>query len=422
VPDTRIDAVLAWEALDSRGTPTVGCEVVLRGGARGHAIVPSGASTGRHEAIELRDGGDRYAGRGVRRAVANVNGPLAAAVAGLDAGDQRAVDNTLCEADGTTGLRRLGANAVLSVSVATAVAYAAARGEPLYAAAAEPGEPVLPTPMINILSGGAHAGGALDIQDVLVVPVAAASFAQAIEWAWRVRRGTAEAADDRGLPTALVADEGGLGLHLPSNRAALELVVEGTRRAGLRPGEEVALAVDIAAGQFADAGRYRLRAEGRVVDAAELVAELAGWTAQFPIVSLEDVLDEDDWAGWQLATRRLASVQLVGDDLFATDAARLRRGIAEQVGNAVLVKPNQVGTLTGALDVVRAARQAGYRTVLSARSGETEDSWLADLAVAWRTGQIKVGSTTRGERTAKWNRLLKIEAELSPSGRPRRDR
>jgi enolase len=414
VPDTRIDGVLAWEALDSRGTPTVGCEVVLRGGARGHAIVPSGASTGRHEARELRDGGDRYAGRGVLRAVANVNGPLAAAVAGLDAADQRAVDRALCEADGTTGLCRLGANAVLSVSIATAVAYAAARGEPLYAVAAEPGEAVLPTPMINILSGGAHAGGALDIQDVLVVPVAAASFAQAIEWAWRVRRGTAEAAEDRGLPRALVADEGGLGLQLPSNRAALELVLEGVRRAGLRAGEEVALAVDVAAGQFADAGRYRLNAERRVVDAAELVAELAGWAAQFPVVSLEDVLDEDDWAGWQLATRRLAGVQLVGDDLFATDIARLRRGIADHVGNAVLVKPNQVGTLTGALDVVRAAREAGYRTVLSARSGDTEDSWLADLAVAWRTGQIKVGSTTRSERTAKWNRLLKIEAELSP--------
>lgn len=269
--------------------------------------------------------------------------------------------------------------------------------------------------MVNVISGGAHAGGALDIQDVLVVPVGARSFREAIEWAWQVRRATAECASAQGLPTALVADEGGLGPHLATNRAALELVVEGIERSGLRAGTEVALAVDVAATTFADRNGYDLRSEGRRVTAAELVSELAEWVRDFPIVSLEDVLAEDDWGGWRDATSRLDSIQLLGDDLFATNAARLRQGIEAGVANAILVKPNQVGTLTDAYDVVTAARQAGYNTVLSARSGDTEDSWLADLAVAWRTGQIKVGSTTRSERTAKWNRLLKIEADLGPA-------
>ncbi|MEV4263981.1 phosphopyruvate hydratase [Kribbella sp. NPDC049584] len=409
--EQTIVEVRAWEALDSRGTPTVGCEVILSDGSRGTAVVPSGASTGRHEAVELRDGGARYAGAGVLRAVANVEGPLARAVSGLDAADQRGVDGALRAADGTPDLSRYGANAVLAISLATAVSRASR--VPLYAVGNH--APLLPMPMVNVVSGGAHAGGTLDIQDVLVVPVGAGTFRQALEWAWRVRRATAECAEAQGLPTALVADEGGLGPRLATNRAAVELVAQGIDRSGLAAGTEVALAVDVAATTFADGNRYDLRSEDRRVSAAELVSELAEWVRDFPIVSLEDVLAEDDWTGWRDATEQLGGVQLLGDDLFATNAARLRQGIEAGVANAILVKPNQVGTLTDAYDVVTAARQAGYNTVLSARSGDTEDSWLADLAVAWRTGQIKVGSTTRSERTAKWNRLLKIEADLGPS-------
>jgi enolase len=414
-PDTAIDSVFAWEALDSRGNPTVAAEVALRGGARGTAIVPSGASTGTYEAHELRDGGTRYGGKGVRGAVGNANGPLARAVRGIDATQQKVVDAALREADGTPALSSLGANAVLAISVASALAAADAADEPLYrAAAAEGATPLLPLPMINIISGGAHAGRSLDIQDLLVVPVGADSFAAAIEVAWRVRRGTAEALDARGLPTALIADEGGLGPVLPSNRAALDVLREGIERAGLTPGTDAGIAIDIAATQFYDpeTGRYRLGLENREVGAAEWVAELAEWCRNFPIVSLEDALADQDWDNWRIAAAELSGVQLLGDDLFVTDSARLALGIDDGIANAVLVKPNQTGTLTDAAAVVEQARAARFATVLSARSGETEDYWLSDLSVAWRTGQIKVGSTMRSERTAKWNRLLRIEAEL----------
>ncbi|MEV5831591.1 phosphopyruvate hydratase [Spirillospora sp. NPDC052242] len=412
--DTTIAGLLAWEALDSRGKPTVGCEVRLGGGAVGRATVPSGASTGRHEARELRDGGERHGGNGVRRAVANVTGEIADAVRGLDATDQSGLDTALRALDGTFDLGRLGANAVLGVSVAAAVAAAAARGVPLYAAVADDGSgPLLPLPMVNIISGGAHSGRSIDVQDFLAVPLGAGSFAQAIEWAARVRAGTAEELASRGLPVALVADEGGLGPVLPTNRTALDVLVAGIERAGLRSGEDVGMAIDVAATQFVRAdGRYVLTAEDRVLDSAELVEELVAWCEEYPIVSLEDVLAEDDWDGWRNGTRRLRGRQLLGDDLFVTDPERLKRGIREGVANAVLVKPNQIGTLDTARSVVRRAHGAGYATVLSARSGETEDDWLADLAVGWRTGQIKVGSTTRSERTAKWNRLLRIETEL----------
>ncbi|MFW3385170.1 UNVERIFIED_CONTAM: phosphopyruvate hydratase [Kocuria sp. CPCC 205274] len=413
--ETNISHVLAWEALDSRGKPTVGCEVRLTGGARGQAVVPSGASTGRHEARELRDGGDRYNGNGVRGAVANVNTVLAETVLGLDATDQSVVDTALRAADGTVDLGRLGSNAVLAVSIATAVAAAEGRHLPLYQAVADPGTaPLLPLPMINILSGGAHAGRSIDVQDFLAVPLGARTFAEAIEYCARVRQGTAEVLAEQNLPVALVADEGGLGPVLPTNKAALEMVVAGVQRAGLTPGTDVGIAIDVAATQFlAQDGHYVLAAEGdRRLTPAELVEELAQWCAHYPIVSLEDALAEDDWAGWQVATARLGEQQLLGDDLFVTNPTRLERGITDRVANAVLVKPNQIGTLTDAHTVVRRAQQADYRTVLSARSGETEDTWLADLAVGWRTGQIKVGSTMRSERTAKWNRLLRIEAEL----------
>lgn len=412
--DTAIAGLLAWEALDSRGKPTVGCEIQLSGGATGAATVPSGASTGRHEARELRDGGPRYGGNGVRQAVGHVVGEIADAVRGLDAADQPALDARMRALDGTANLGRLGANAVLAVSVAAAVAVAAARHLPLYLSVADEHEvPLLPLPMVNILSGGAHAARAIDVQDFLAVPVGAHSFAEAIEWAARVRAGTAEEAAARGLPVALVADEGGLGPPLPDNRTALDLLVAGVRRAGLRPGDDIGIAIDVAASQLLQAdGSYLLATEDRVLTAAELVEELADWCGRYPIVSIEDALAEDDWAGWHTATTRLAGHQLLGDDLFATNPERLERGIDEGVANAVLVKPNQIGTLDTARSVVRRAHSAGYATVLSARSGETEDSWLADFAVGWRTGQIKVGSTMRSERTAKWNRLLRIESEL----------
>lgn len=407
-----ITDVSAWEALDSRGKPTVACRVQLAGGAEGVATVPSGASTGKHEALELRDGGTRYGGYGVSQAVGNVRGEIAAAVIGRSADDQPGLDETLRTLDGTPGLARLGANAVLAVSIAATIAAAAGRDLPLYRAVAENWAPLLPLPMVNIISGGAHAGRSIDIQDILVVPVGARSFAEAIEWAARVRAGTAEWLTRQGHSTALVADEGGLSAGLPSNRAALDAVIGGMREAGLRPGDDVSIAVDIAATQFATADGYQLAAEGRTLTTEEWVAELADWCAAYPIVSIEDPLAEDDWEGWRLATKQLSGTQLLGDDFFVTDPTRLGRGIREGIANSVLVKPNQTGTLTTALEVVHAAQAADYATVISARSGETEDSWLADLAVGWRTGQLKVGSTMRSERTAKWNRVLAIETEL----------
>lgn len=408
---TAIEAVFAWEALDSRGNPTVACEVRLRGGAAGSASVPAGASTGSHEARELRDGGERYGGLGVGQAVANVRGELSRAVLGMDSADQAAVDGRLREADGTGELARLGANAVLALSLASAVACAEAAGTPLWRLLCDE-PPLLPMPMVNILSGGKHAAGALDIQDCLVIPVGASSFTEALEWAWRVRRATAQLAAAQGLPADLVADEGGLGLRLGGNRAALDLVSRGIESARLEPGEDVCLAVDVAATQFRQpAGTYLLTCESRELTAEELTGEIASWARAFPLISVEDPLAEDDWSGWRALTGQLGGIQILGDDLFVTDPTRLQRGATDGVANAVLVKPNQSGTVSGAQEVVRLAKAAGYATVLSARSGETEDSWLADLAVGWRAGQIKVGSTTRAERTAKWNRLLRIEAE-----------
>ena len=408
---TTIAGVRAWEALDSRATPTVACEVRLAGGARATVAVPSGASTGRFEARELRDGGERFGGLGARRAVANVETALAEAVAGLDASDTAGVDRTLRDADGTPDLGRLGANAVLAVSLAALLAAADAEAVPLYRALGQ--EPLLPLPMVNILSGGAHAGGAVDIQDFLAVPVGSASFGEAVEWAWRVRAATAAVLEEQGLGASLVADEGGFGPMLPSNRAALELVAAGIARSGLEPGSDVAIAVDVAAGQLVAGSGYRLAAEGRTVTAGELLDELESWCADHPIVSLEDPLGDDDWAGWAKASERFGDrLQLVGDDLFATNAVRLECGIEAGIANAILVKANQAGTVTDAHTALVRARQAGYATIVSARSGDTEDAWLADLAVGWAAGQIKVGSLARSERTAKWNRLLAIQAEL----------
>lgn len=374
--------------------------------------MPSGASRGNHEAVEVRDGEARYGGQGVRRAISHIETELAPAILGLDARDQQVVDTALVSCDGTERLERLGGNAVLAVSIANLIAAADAERLPLYELIADGRDPRLPLPMVNVLSGGAHAGGLVDIQDFLVIPVGASSFAEAIEWANRVRAGTAAVAKQRGMNAALVADEGGLAFPLPSNRSALELLTRGIERAGLALGGECGIAIDVAATELFDGHDYRLSTEGRLLHGTDLIEELASWKADFPIVSIEDPLVDDDWEGWRVASERLGDVQLVGDDLFATNAGRLERGIAEGIANAVLVKPNQAGTISRAAEVVAVARAAGYATIVSARSGDTEDSWLADLALGWGSDQIKVGSTMRSERTAKWNRLLRVESQL----------
>ena len=351
-----ITGLHAWEALDSRGTPTVGCAVTLEGGSEGEATVPSGASTGSHEAHERRDGGERYGGKGVRDAVSALRGEIRAELVGRDATDQDAIDAALRALDGTPDLSRLGANAVLAASVACAVAAARSEGLPLWKALCPELPPLLPLPMVNVISGGAHAGGLIDVQDFLVVPVGARTFAEAIEWASRVRAATAAVMRERGHDISLVADEGGLAAPLPSNRAALEVLLEGIERSGLEPGVDAAIAIDVAATQLLVDGTYVLASEGRSLRAVELVAELESWTAHYPIVSIEDPLGEDDHEGWRHATERLApSVQVLGDDLFVTSPERLRVGIEDRIANAVLVKPNQVGTLSDARQVVEIA-------------------------------------------------------------------
>ena len=411
--DARIREVFAYEALDSRGRPTVACVVRLHDGTVAHALAPSGASTGRHEAVELRDGGERYGGRGVRRAVAHVNRELQAAVAGADATDQADVDARLRRADGTDSLERLGGNAVLAVSLAAAHAGAAARGLPLWRHAGGDATPLVPMPMVNIISGGAHAGGLVDVQDYLVIPLGASSFAESMEWVWRVRSSAAGLLRDRGGNADLVADEGGLAHRFDDNTAPLDLLVDAIARAGLRPGDDVAIALDVAATQLVtDGGEYELARERRRLTSAEMVATVAGWARRYPVVSIEDPLGEDDWTGFRAAVTALPGVQVIGDDLFTTRLDRLQRGIREGAATSVLAKINQNGTVSGTAEVLRAAQAGGMTVVVSARSGETEDDSIADLAVGWRAGQLKVGSLTRSERTAKWNRVLRIEAEL----------
>jgi enolase len=413
---SAIRSIAARQILDSRGRPTVEVDVHLADGSSGRASVPSGASTGTHEAHELRDGGPQYEGRGVGRAVANVNGEIAGVLAGRDACEQRAIDRCLLELDGSPGLERLGANAVLGVSLAACRAAAAHRRLPLYAHIAELAgsrEITMPMPMVNILSGGLHAGRGMDVQDFLVIPAAATSIAEAIELAGRVRSAAARVMERRGLPT-LLADEGGLSPALASGREALALLVESIDAAGLRPAVEAAIAIDVAATALWDrgAGAYRLAREGRMAGSGEMIAMAEDWVREFPVVSIEDALDEEDWPGWKRLTERLGErIRLVGDDLFTTNLGRVRRGIGQGVANGVLVKPNQNGTLTGTLDVIAAARAAGYAPVVSARSGETEDPFIADLAVGTAAGQIKIGSVRCGERLAKYNQLLRIEEE-----------
>lgn len=418
----RIEDVMAWEAFDSRGHPTVGCAVSVSGGGQGRVIVPAGASTSSHEAVERRDGGSRYGGLGVQAAVEAIEATLRPAVLGLDAREQERLDEVLEASDDDRAFGHIGANAVLGVSLAAMLAGADGQRRPLWkvlaSAEAAPGAegPLLPLPMVNIVSGGAHAAGAIDVQDVLAVPVGAASFAEAMQWVWMVRRAAAELLEAGGGSSSLVADEGGLAGRLGSNEAALALVTEAITGAGLAPGKDVALAVDVAASQLWTGSAYRLACEDRELTREEWLAVLGQWCERYPVVSLEDVLHEDDWEGWQTSGLDEGR-QLLGDDLFATDEQRLRRGIRSKAANAVLVKVNQAGTVTRARRVTELAQTAGYATVVSARSGDTEDFWLADLAVGWEAGQIKVGSLTRSERTSKWNRLLEIERRAGPSAR-----
>jgi enolase len=420
--DPAITRVHAREVLDSRGNPTVEAEVSCAGGAFGRAIVPSGASTGRHEAVELRDGDPaRHGGKGVRLAVANVRQVLGPALLGRPATEQAAIDQTMCELDGTPNKSRLGANAILGVSLACAHAAAASRGLPLWRYLDSEGRAELPLPMVNMISGGLHAGGNLDLQDFLLMPVGARSYSEALEMTGAVYRALGVVLREHGFEGVLVGDEGGFGPRLQSNEQAIEMVLEGIGRAGLAAGRQAGLALDVASTHFyqPDTGRYHLRADGgRSLDAGGMIDLLRRWVDAYPIFSIEDGLAEDDWDGWRELTAVLGRrVQLIGDDLFTTSPKRLRRGIAEGSANAVLVKVNQVGTLTEALEVVRLAREAGSRAVISARSGETEDATLADLAVASGAGQIKIGSVARSERLAKYNQLLRIEEEMGPSGR-----
>ena len=417
---TDIASVRAREILDSRGNPTVEVEVQLEDGALGRAAVPSGASTGAHEALELRDGDPaRYGGKGVRRAVENVQDQLAPAVVGMDALDQTAVDARLLAADGTPTKSKLGANAILGVSLATAHAASASLGLPLYRYVGGLEARTLPVPLMNILNGGVHADTRVDIQEFMVVPVGAPSFTEGLRWGAEVFHALKKALKERKLATA-VGDEGGYAPDLPANEEALKLILEAIGSAGYRPGEQVALALDAAASEFFDAKtrRYRLKGEGRDTDAAGLVGYYQELCGRYPIVSLEDGMAEDDWEGWSALTRALGEkVQLIGDDIFVTSVERLARGIAGGVANSVLIKVNQIGSLSETMAAVRMAHRAGYTAVMSHRSGETEDVTIADLAVALDCGQIKTGSASRSDRVAKYNQLLRIEEELGAAAR-----
>jgi enolase len=409
---SEIQKVHGRQILDSRGNPTVEVDVVLKSGAAGRAAVPSGASTGEFEAVELRDGGDAWAGKGVSQAVGNVNGELSEAVRGIDAADQAAVDRAMIDADGTPNKARLGANAILGVSLAGAQAAAAELGQPLWRYLGGEAAHVLPVPMMNVLNGGAHADNKVDFQEFMVVPLGAPSFAEALRTGAEVFHALKRTLHERGLATA-VGDEGGFAPDLESNEAALEALIEGIEAAGYRPGDDVAIALDPATSEIFEDGSYVLEHEGRSLDSAGMAELWSDLASRYPIVSIEDGMDEEDWEGWRALTEALGErVQLVGDDLFVTNTERLRRGIDSGVGNSILVKVNQIGTLTETLDAVRMANEAGYTAVMSHRSGETEDTAIADLAVATGCGQIKTGAPSRSDRTAKYNQLLRIEEAL----------
>ncbi|HVO21396.1 MAG TPA: phosphopyruvate hydratase [Anaeromyxobacter sp.] len=417
---TEIINVTAREILDSRGNPTVEVEVAVGTGDVGRAAVPSGASTGEHEALELRDGEKaRYGGKGVRKAVANVVDVIGPAVVGLDASDQAAVDAKMLALDGTPTKSKLGANAILGVSLASAKAAAKAHDLPLYRYVGGAGSRTLPVPLMNILNGGAHADSNVDIQEFMVVPLGAPSFAEALRYGAEVFHALKKVLKGKGANTG-VGDEGGYAPSLASNEEALAVIMEAIKQAGLKPGEQVALALDVASSEFYEkaSGKYALEGEGKTFDGKGLVDFYEGLCQKYPIVSIEDGCDENDWSTWKLLTDRLGrKIQLVGDDLFVTNVTRLGRGIQEGVGNSILVKVNQIGSLTETLEAVRMAHRAGYTSVMSHRSGETEDTTIADLAVACDCGQIKTGSASRSDRIAKYNQLLRIEEQLGKTAR-----
>ncbi len=409
---SQIEKVHARQILDSRGNPTVEVEVSLRSGATGRAAVPSGASTGEFEATELRDGGERWLGKGVSKAVANVNGEIAQAVHGRDATDQAGLDRVMIELDGTSNKSRLGANAVLGVSLAAAHAAAAEEGLPLWRYLGGEAAHVLPVPMMNVLNGGAHADTSVDFQEFMVVPAGAPTFAECLRMGTEVFHALKKTLHARGLATA-VGDEGGFAPNLESNEAALQALIEGIEAAGYTPGDDVAIAMDPATSELYSGGVYDLEHEGRKLSSDELAAYWADLCDRYPILSIEDGMDEEDWDGWKALTERIGDrIQLVGDDLFVTNTQRLKRGIETGVGNSILIKVNQIGTLTETLDAIATAREAGYTAVMSHRSGETEDVTIADLAVATGCGQIKTGAPSRSDRVAKYNQLLRIEEQL----------
>ena len=414
---TAIATVVGREIIDSRGNPTVEVDVVLTDGAFGRAAVPSGASTGVHEAHELRDGGKRYGGKGVRKAVEAINGEIRQALTGLDANDQRGLDSRLCQLDGTENKKRLGANAILGASLANAKAAARSHNQPLYRYLGGAEATLLPVPMMNIINGGAHADNPIDFQEFMIAPIGAPTFAEALHMGVEVFHALKRALKDAGHTTA-VGDEGGFAPNLASTRAALDFVMAAIAAAGFKAGEEVYIALDVAATELYAGGRYLLKGEGKSLDSAELVASYAELVANYPIFSIEDGMSEDDWDGWRALTEALGSrCQLVGDDLFVTNVTRLKQGIDQGIANAILVKVNQIGTLSETLDAVRMAQAAGYAAVMSHRSGETEDATIADLAVATNCGQIKTGSLARSDRVAKYNQLLRIEEELGSTAR-----
>ena len=409
---STIEVVSGRQVLDSRGNPTVEVDVILDSGASGRAIVPSGASTGMFEAVELRDGGDAWGGKGVTTAVANVNGELAAAVRGMDAYDQRAVDRALCDADGTDDKGRLGANAILGLSLATARAAASDADAPLFRYVGGANAHVLPVPMLNVLNGGEHADNNVDLQEFMLMPVGATSFSEGLRWGVECYHVLKGVLSDRGLSTS-VGDEGGFAPNLGSNEEAVQLLVEAVERAGLTPGEDMALALDAASTEFFSDGAYHLAGEGRTLAPDEMAAYLADLADRYPIVSIEDGMAEEDWDGWATLHGLVGDrVQLVGDDLFVTNVERLQRGIQLGVANSILVKVNQIGTLTETLEAVEMANANGWTAVMSHRSGETEDTTIADLAVATNCGQIKTGAPARSDRVAKYNQLLRIEEML----------
>ncbi len=406
-----IEAVHAREILDSRGNPTVEVEVVLEDGTTARAGVPSGASTGAFEAVELRDGGKRYLGKGVEKAVHFVNDELAPAVIGYDAQDQRMIDAEMLELDGTKNKARLGANSILGVSLAVARAAADSADLSLFRYIGGPTACTLPVPMMNILNGGAHADTNVDIQEFMVAPIGAESFKESLRWGAEIYHSLKSVLKKRGLATS-IGDEGGFAPNLESNRAALDLILEAVTAAGFKPGKDIALAMDVAATEFHEKGKYKFEGSDRTSD--QMIAYYAELVASYPIVSIEDPLDEDDWDGWAKMTAELGKkIQIVGDDLFVTNPERLAKGISLNTANALLVKVNQIGTLTETIDAVSMAHRAGYRSMMSHRSGETEDTTIADLAVALGCGQIKTGAPARSERVAKYNQLLRIEEELA---------